>query len=104
MNDEVVMLTTTPASDAPVIARALVERRLAACVNILPRVQSIYRWQGEVEEAEEALLVVKTLRPAQDGIEAALRELHPYEVYELLVLPIEDGSQSYLRWLRESIG
>jgi periplasmic divalent cation tolerance protein len=66
--------------------------------------QSVYRWQGEVEDAEEALLVVKTLRPQTAAIDAALRELHPYDVYELLVLPVTGGNEAYLSWMRESVG
>ncbi len=103
MNDEVVLVTTTPEDAAPTIARALVERRLAACVNILPVVQSVYRWQGEVEESAEALLVIKTLRSRFEAVDAALRELHPYEVYELLALPVEAGNAAYLGWIRESV-
>lgn len=103
MNDEVVMITTTPEDAAAAIARALVEQRLAACVNVLPAVQSVYRWQGEVEEASEALVVIKTLRSRFEAVDAALRELHPYEVYELLALPVEAGNAAYLGWMRESV-
>lgn len=103
MNDEVVMITTTPEDAAAAIARALVEQRLAACVNILPAVQSVYRWQGAVEEASEALVVIKTLRSRFEAVDAALRELHPYEVYELLALPVEAGNAAYLGWMRESV-
>ncbi|MGE0057980.1 MAG: divalent-cation tolerance protein CutA [Dehalococcoidia bacterium] len=103
MNDEVVMITTAPEVAAAAIARALVEQRLAACVNILPAVQSVYRWQGAVEEASEALVVIKTLRSRFEAVDAALRELHPYEVYELLALPVEAGNAAYLGWMRESV-
>jgi len=104
MSDEVVMFVTSPVEDAPAIARALVERRLVACVNILPPVHSIYRWQGEVEEADEALMLLKSTRAQVEAVDAALRELHPYEVYELVVLPVEGGSEAYLSWIRESVG
>ena len=103
MSDEVVMLTTSPVDNAPSIARALVERRLAACVNLLPQVRSVYRWQGAVEEADEVLMVVKSMRQQVRSVDAALRELHPYEVYELVVLPVEGGAESYLEWIRESV-
>lgn len=103
MNDAVVILTTTPPESARQIARALVERRLAPCVNILPAMQSVYRWQGEVEEAAESLLVVKSLQGQVVAIDAALRELHPYETYELLVLPVGSGNPDYLRWIAESM-
>lgn len=103
MNEEVLLLSTAPAADAPTIARRLVERRLAACVNILPGVQSIYQWRGQVEEAQESLLLIKTGHEQTAAIDEALRELHPYEVYELLQLAIEGGNAAYLRWLHEGL-
>lgn len=105
MSDEFVMLMITcPTADAPRIARALVERRLAACVNMTRAVQSVYRWQGEVEEAEEALLMVKSTSEQIAAIDEALRQLHPYEVFELIAVPIIGGSEAYMRWIRESVG
>ncbi len=94
-----VVLCTTPVAEAERIARALVDERLAACVNILPRVTSVYRWQGAVEQDDEALLVIKTRAECLDGLDKAMRKLHPYEVYELLALPIQGGHQPYLDWL-----
>jgi periplasmic divalent cation tolerance protein len=79
-----------------VIARALVERRLAACVNLLPPVRSIYRWQGAVEEADETLLIVKTVPEQVEAMTALLREVHPYENFELVALPVTAGSAPYL--------
>jgi periplasmic divalent cation tolerance protein len=81
------------------IARAVVERRLAACVNLVPNLTSIYRWQGAVEEAEEVLLVMKTTEARLAALEAAVHELHSYEVPEFLALGVDSGSRPYLDWL-----
>lgn len=100
-----VVLCTTPVADAERIARVLVEEQLAACVNILPVVTSVYRWKGAVETDSEALLVIKTRAAVFDALDARMREIHPYEVYELLALPIEQGHRPYLDWLtRETTG
>jgi periplasmic divalent cation tolerance protein len=85
------------------MARALVERRLAACVNLVPNLTSIYRWRGAVEEAEEVLLVIKTTEAQLAALEAAVRELHSYEVPEFLALRVEAASQPYLEWLLDSV-
>jgi len=81
------------------IALAVVEAQLAACVNILPRVQSIYRWQGAVESAVEVPLLIKTTAAAYPALEAAIRERHPYDVPEIIALPITAGLPAYLNWL-----
>ena len=81
------------------IALAVVEAQLAACVNILPRVQSIYRWQGAVESAAEVPLLIKTTAAAYPALEAAIRERHPYDVPEIIALPITAGLPAYLNWL-----
>ena len=81
------------------IALAVVEAKLAACVNILPRVQSIYRWQGAVESAAEVPLLIKTTAAAYPALEAAIRESHPYDVPEIIALPITAGLPAYLNWL-----
>lgn len=86
---------------ANAIALAVVERRLAACVNILPRCQSIYRWQGTVETASEVPLLIKTTDVSYAALEAAIRERHPYEVPEIIALPIARGLPGYLNWLAE---
>lgn len=86
------------------IARALVERRLAACVNLVPKLTSVYRWQGAVEEAEEVLLFIKTTEAQLDALEAAVRELHSYELPEFLALRVEAASQPYLDWIAGSVG
>ena len=81
------------------IALAVVEAQLAACVNILPRVQSIYRWPGAVESAVEVPLLIKTTAAAYPALEAAIRERHPYDVPEIIALPITAGLPAYLNWL-----
>ncbi|MDH4066477.1 MAG: divalent-cation tolerance protein CutA [Acidobacteriota bacterium] len=106
MSDEepraTVVLTTVPVDlDAEALARTLVEERLAACVNVLPRMRSIYRWNGDVESASERQLVIKTSAARVGGLRERLHTLHPYDVPEFLVLDVADGSDAYLRWLRE---
>jgi len=81
------------------IARALVEERLAACVNVLPGVRSVYRWKGAVEEASEVLLIAKTRADRSAALASRVRALHPYELPEVVVLPVTDGSRAYLRWV-----
>ena len=103
MTDKKIVLTTTATrEDAGKIARALVERRLAACVNVVA-IESVYRWKDEVESAEEWLLVIKTTGSALDQVNAAIKELHTYELPECVVLPIENGSEEYLAWIGESV-
>lgn len=98
----VVVLVNAPPAVAPAIARALVERRLAACVNVVPRVVSVYRWEGAVVQDEESTLLVKTRAALVDAIAAAMPELHPYAVPEVIALPIDAdrGNAAYLRWVR----
>ena len=99
----VIVLTTFPAdSDPAAFATTLVEQRLAACVNILPPMQSIYRWEGKVERAAEHQLVIKTTAGHVETLKRCLGALHPYDVPELLVLTVSDGAESYLRWLSDS--
>ncbi len=104
MSERVVALSTVGKSeDAERIARALVERRLAACVNVVPGVASFYRWKGEVCRDEECLLVIKTRAEKVEALREALVALHPYELPELVALPIEAGHAPYLAWLDESV-
>ena len=99
--EPVVVLCTFPDLDqARQIGAALVERQVAGCVNLLPGIESIYRWEGKIERAGEVLAVIKTTRYAD--LEAAIRELHPYEVPEILALPVQAGFPAYLSWLAES--
>ncbi len=99
----VVCLVTTPPDRARPIAEGLVERELVACVNIVASVESVYRWKGAVEHDDEALLVIKTTRAAIAGVDAALRELHPYDTFELVVLDVTGGSPDYLSWIGASV-
>ena len=100
----VIILTTLgAATDASAFARLLVTDRLAACVNVLPPMTSLYRWKGEIEEDSEQQLVIKTTSDRIAAIEARFRELHPYELPEFIVLSAK-ASTSYLDWLRESVG
>ncbi len=87
---------------ARTIAAALVERQAAACVNILPGVTSVYRWQGAVEQAEEWLLLIKTTRDRYPDLEADIRARHPYEVPEIIAVPIDRGLPDYLRWVGDN--
>ena len=101
----VLVLTTLGAdADAAAFARSLVDERLAACVNILPAVTSVYRWQGTVEQDREQLLVVKTTTDRLAALEARVRQLHPYDLPEFLVIPASGGSAAYLAWVSESVG
>jgi periplasmic divalent cation tolerance protein len=103
MTDKRIVLSTAGSEqEAHKIAHILVKRRLAACVNILPRVQSIYRWKGEIESAQEWLLLIKTRADKFPAVRDAIGELHSYEVPECIVLEIEDGSLPYLQWLEKA--
>ncbi len=100
MTDKIVVLSTcSSAEEAERIARALVSKRLAACVNLLPAVRSIYRWKEAVEDAQETLLVIKSSRALFEDVRAEIEKLHSYEVAEVIAMPIVDGSEAYLEWL-----
>jgi periplasmic divalent cation tolerance protein len=102
---EFIQVTTAVADgqEAERIAAALVERRLAGCVQILGPVQSLYRWQGQVQRAEEWLLQIKTAEHQFATLESVIRELHSYECPEIMATPITDGSMDYLRWLASNV-
>jgi periplasmic divalent cation tolerance protein len=102
-NKRLVLSTAGTKEEAQKIAHALVEQRLAACVNIVPQVASVYRWQGEVEEGQEFLLLIKTSAERFEDVSSAISELHSYEVPECISLAIEDGSGDYLKWMAESL-
>jgi periplasmic divalent cation tolerance protein len=99
----VVCLVTAPPDKAEEIARAILEPRLAACVNIVPAVRSLYWWEGEITGDDEALLVIKTTRDAVAPLRAALDSAHPYDTFELVALDIADGNPPYLRWIAETV-
>ena len=103
MSAVIVLVTYPPDRDPLSLARTLVQEQLVACVNILPAMQSVYRWEGKVEQASEHQLVMKTTRERVEALKARLGDLHPYEVPELLVLPVVDGGEPYLKWLTESV-
>jgi len=102
-NEEIVVYITAPHEDeAAKIAQALVESRLAACVNIVKDIRSIYSWKGTVEDDSEVLMIVKTRKALFDTLLNTVMDLHSYDVPEVIALPIIDGSANYLTWLRES--
>ena len=104
MTDKILALSMcASAEEAATIARALVERRVAACVNIIPGIKSVYRWKGAVEEEPEWLLLIKTTRDLFDRLRTEIRGLHSYEVPELIALPIADGLPEYLKWIDDSV-
>ena len=95
-----IVITNTPDRDVALkIARALIERKLAACVNILAECTSIYRWQGKLETATEVPLMIKTRAAIYDDVEAAIKSVHPYELPEIVAVPIEVGLPGYLEWI-----
>lgn len=99
-----VLVTVGSGDEASRIARALVEEGLAACVNIVPEVRSIYRWKGALKNESEALLLIKTSAGLMENLEKKIRILHSYEIPEILVLPIDRGNEAYLAWLEENLG
>jgi periplasmic divalent cation tolerance protein len=104
MTDKRIVLSTAGSEDeARKIARHLVEHQLAACVNIVPQIESIYRWQGKVEEAREWLLLIKTTGDKFARVRDAIRELHSYDLPECIAITIDDGSSAYLEWIGESV-
>ena len=99
----VIVLTTLPAEgDAEKFAAQLVEEKLAACVNVLTPMRSVYRWKNAVERADERQIVIKTSKARLGALEARVRKLHPYDVPEFVVLPIDSGSADYLSWLSDN--
>jgi periplasmic divalent cation tolerance protein len=102
MPQAILVLTNLPdAAAAAAIARSLVEQRLAACVNILPQVQSIYQWQGEIETAGETTLLIKTMQTRYAELEAAIKAVHPYELPEIIAVPITAALPAYLGWIEQ---
>jgi periplasmic divalent cation tolerance protein len=101
--EHVLVLTTLPVdADIAAFARSLVDERLAACVNVLPVMDSVYRWEGRVERESERQLIIKTTRERTETLWERVRELHPYEVPEFVVVSIVDGNDAYLRWIADS--
>jgi periplasmic divalent cation tolerance protein len=104
MTGKIIVLTSAGAKEeARAIADALVERKLAACVNIVGPIESVFRWKGEVDFANEFLLVIKTTADLFERVRDAIKELHSYELPECISVSIEDGSPAYLQWMQESV-
>lgn len=99
----VVLVTGPDTASLEALADTIVGEGLAACVNLIPRVRSVYRWEGEVHHDDEALAVLKTTRPAIDALRDRVHELHPYDLPEFLVLPVETGSAAYLDWVEGGV-
>lgn len=104
MNEQhcIVLCTAPDPATAESLARAVVEARLAACVNLLPGVHSVYRWQGKIQQDHETLLIIKTRRDRFDALAEALRQQHPYELPEIIAVPLSDGLPGYLAWVDQS--
>ncbi len=101
-NEIVVFITAPNEDEAAEIAKALVKSKLAACVNIIRGVRSIYSWQGNLEDDSEVLMIVKTQKKLLGSLTEKVKELHSYDLPEIIALPITGGSEDYLKWLRES--
>ena len=102
MQAKIVLTTCGTKQEAEKIARALVETRLAACVNIVPGIESVYRWQGKVESETEWMLVIKTTAGRFEAVREAIREMHSYDLPECIMISIEGGSPEYLKWIEEN--
>jgi len=104
MTDKIVVLSTCASpEEAEKIARALVEKKLAACVNILPAVRSIYRWKDGIEDDQETLLLIKSSRALFGELRAEIQKLHSYEIPEAIAIPIVDGLERYLEWIADAL-
>jgi periplasmic divalent cation tolerance protein len=104
MTDVVMIFCTCGTREqALTIGDSLIEARLAACVNVLPPVHSIYRWQGKVETADEVLLIIKTTRERFPAVRDRIAQLHSYDTPEIIAVPVLDGSDKYLAWLRDQV-
>ena len=104
MKNTLVALVTAPSTDVGRdIAHALLDRKLAACVNIIPSITSLYTWEGELCVDEEVLLIIKTTTSAFDALTTAVKEIHPYDVPEIIALPLAGGSKDYLDWIHEVV-
>ena len=105
MTDGQLVLTMLPTADAAAeMARTLVEERLAACANLIPAIRSIYRWQDKIEDTNEVLLLLKTRTEHFERLKGRILELHPYEVPEVIAIPIEAGYSAYLEWIGKATG
>ncbi|MDD1753988.1 MAG: divalent-cation tolerance protein CutA [Methanotrichaceae archaeon] len=103
MTDFVVILSTAPAGEVDRIARTLVEERLAACISI-SQVRSYFVWEGKLSEEIEDMMIIKTALDLEDKVKARIKDLHSYELPEVIVLPIIGGDEGYLKWIKQSVG
>ena len=104
MTDKIVVLSTCATKkDAEKLARALLEERLAACVTVVPRIRSYYHWKGAIEATDEFLLIIKSSRELFAALSSALEKINPYEVPEVLALPVVEGAANYLNWLQANM-
>ncbi len=105
MSDQDVLAVYVTASEAqaPALASALVQQRLAACVSVMPGVRSFYQWQGKLQDESEVMLLIKTTRDRFEGLRAAVVELHEYDVPEVIAVPIAAGHAPYLKWVQDSV-
>ena len=101
MGEVVVLITAASVEEAQKIGHILVDEGLVACANIIPAVRSIFRWEGRVTEEEEALLILKSVSEVYDSLEAKVKAHHSYSVPEIIALPIQTGSEPFLKWIRE---
>lgn len=99
----VVLVTTATFEEAQQISRALIEQRKAACVNIVPKVESLFWWQDKLDSAQESLLIIKTRAPLLNEVITLVKEIHSYTIPEIIALPIVGGSQDYLKWVGDSV-
>lgn len=104
MEEIIVFITASDEDEAAKIAKALVEAKLAGCVNIIRDIRSIYSWQGKIEDEKEVLMVAKTQKTLFDSLMKKVKESHSYTVPEIIAIPIVEGSEDYLRWLKEVTG
>lgn len=103
-NPAIVIMSTCPDEpSAQTIAAALIEDKLAACVNIIAGVTSVYQWQGKIEQSHEQCLIIKTLKHNYAAVERSIQELHPYELPEVISVPISEGSEQYLSWIAQNV-
>jgi periplasmic divalent cation tolerance protein len=104
MTDKIVVLSTCASTEeAQRVARALVEKRLAACVNVMPGIRSVYRWKEAIKDEEEVLLLIKTSRALLEELREEIERLHSYEVPEVIALSVVDGSERYLAWMNREL-
>ena len=104
MNDPIIILTTVSSKkEAEIIGSKLIDKELAACVNIIPNIKSIYRWEGKINKDSEYLLIIKTVKRAEEDVFENIRKLHSYDTPEMISIPITGGEKSYLNWLSKSV-